>query len=130
MGVTPEIFNGIAESVKGFFDIRAPVFFVKVGFPFPERERIPQMGAGGRKPKGTAFIKRGEAVQELPFEFIPENPDRDKELRGRKAEPEVICEPAAGNDAVHMNMVPKFLVPCMQDLDDARGGTEELLIRG
>lgn len=34
MGVPPKIFNGISKSVESFFDIRAPVLFIKFIFPF------------------------------------------------------------------------------------------------
>src|SRR5699024_4517366 len=34
MGIPAQIFDGIAEAVKGFFDVRAPVFFIKAVFQF------------------------------------------------------------------------------------------------
>ena len=112
------IFNGISKAVKGFFDVRAPVLFVQLIFPFPEAVNIPQMGAGGRKNKGAAFIQVGEAGHIFPPKFIPQDFNRDNKLLGREAYLMVFCEAAAGNNAVHMHMVIQSLVPCMEDLDD------------
>ena len=58
---------------------------------------------------GTSFfgkgdVKRGEACHECSFEFIPQNPDRDKELTGRDTYFMVFGKSAAGNNAVHMHM--------------------------
>ena len=42
----------------------------------------------------------------------------------------VRCEAAAGNDAMHMDMVIHFLVPGMEDLDDPGCCAEILFIIG
>ena len=42
----------------------------------------------------------------------------------------VYSEPAAGNDAVHMDMVKEFLVPGVENLDDAGGSAKIFLIGG
>lgn len=56
MCVAPKILNGIAEAVKGLFYVGAPVFFIKLIFPFPEAVVIFKMAAGRRKNKGAIFI--------------------------------------------------------------------------
>lgn len=42
----------------------------------------------------------------------------------------VPCQPAAGNDTVHMYMIKELLVPCMEYLYDAGGRAEELIVGG
>ena len=128
MGITSKIFNGIAETVKSFFDVRAPVFFIKVIFPFLETGGICQVFAGGRKRKGAAFIQAGKAGHKFPFEFIPQDFNRDKELSTGEVYLIVFGEPAAGNNTVHMYMIIKFLVPRMEDLYDPGHCPEILLI--
>ena len=39
-------------------------------------------------------------------------------------------KPTPGKDAVHMDMVVDFLIPGVEDLDDARGCPEILFVRG
>lgn len=56
--------------------------------------------------------------------------DRDKKLLLRQADPVVPCESATGDDAVHVYMIKEFLVPGMEELDDAGCCTKELLIGG
>lgn len=119
MGVTPKIFNCIAESVECFFYVRAPVLCIKGILPLPERAGIFKSGAGGRKNKGAVFVKQAEAGHKLSLEFIPQNPDRNKKVIGREAYLMVLCKTASGNNTVHMDMVGKLLVPGMEDLYDA-----------
>lgn len=39
MGIAPQIFDGVTKAVEGLFDVRAPVFPVKIVFKsFPFRE--------------------------------------------------------------------------------------------
>lgn len=59
MCVAPKILNGIAEAVKGLFYVGAPVFFIKLIFPFPEAVVIFKMAAGRRKTRE-------------PFSYSPE----------------------------------------------------------
>lgn len=105
MCVTPKILDGIAKSVERFFYVRAPVFSVKALCEFRPFMGITQFPTGGRKSKGAGAVKRGEACHEFPFEFIPQDPDRDKELTGRTAYLMVFRKSAAGDNAVHMDMV-------------------------
>ena len=130
MCVAPKILNGIAKTVKGLFDVRTPVFFIKSVFPILKGTGILQTAAGGRKGKGAVFIQPGKAGHVFSLEFIPEDFDRDKELTGGKAYPAVLCQSACGNDAVHMHMIIQFLVPRMEYLNDTGDGTEILFISG
>ena len=41
-----------------------------------------------------------------------------------------MCQTTAGNNAMHMHMIPDLLVPGVQYLDDTRYCTEILLIQG
>lgn len=47
VGITPKIFNGITKAVKGLFDVRTPVLFIKTVFKFFPVIRITQLFAGG-----------------------------------------------------------------------------------
>ena len=68
--VSSKIFNGIAETVKGFLDIRAPVHFIKLVFPLFPVVRITQLFTGRRKCEGTAFIKRGKVCHIFALELV------------------------------------------------------------
>ena len=46
MGVAPKILDGIAKTVKGLFDIRAPVFPIEAVLEGLPLERIFQLGTG------------------------------------------------------------------------------------
>ena len=83
MGVAPKILDGIAKTVKGLFDIRAPVFPIKAILESLPLGRLFQRGAGGGKIKGTVFVKPVQKGQVFPFELIPEDKDRDKKVAGR-----------------------------------------------
>lgn len=49
MGVTPQIFDGIAEAVEGLPDVKAPVFLIEAVFPLLKLGGIAQLIAGRRK---------------------------------------------------------------------------------
>ena len=129
MGITSKVFNGIAETVKGLFNIRAPVFFVKAIFPFFPVIGIPKIITGRRKNQGTVIIKSGKVCHKFTLEFIPKHFRADKKVIGGFADFSILREPAAGNNAVHMYMVGKFLIPCVEHLDDTGCCPEPLLIR-
>ena len=78
MRVSAKIFDGIAKAVKGFFYVRAPVFYIKVVFPLFPVVGILQIPAGGRKYQLSTLIIRVQAGQILALEFIPQDVDRDK----------------------------------------------------
>ncbi len=79
MGAAAKIFNGIAKTVEGLLDKRVPVFSIKWFFELFGSVRISQMGAGGRKDKGTALPEGNKGSHELTLKFIQKDPDRDKE---------------------------------------------------
>lgn len=54
--------------------------------------------------------------------------DRDKKFLFRYPDFVVRSQAAAGNDAVHMDVVIQLLIPGMEDLDDAGRSTKELFI--
>ena len=129
VGIASQIFDGIAKAVKGFFDVRAPVFFVKTVFEFFPVIRITQFFTGGRKSKGAAFVKGGKQRHIFPLELIPQDCHRNKKFTGGFTDLSIPCQPAAGNNAVHVYMVAEFLVPGMEDLDNAGCRPEIFLIR-
>ena len=130
MGVTAEVFHGVSETVEGFLDVRAPVLMVK-GIPeFRPMVRVAQLFAGGGKvqlPVPEEGLKTGE---ELAFKLIPEGLDADKEVFPDRPDLMVGGKAAAGNNAVHMDMVVKLLVPGMEDLNDAGRRAEMLIVGG
>ena len=119
VGVTPQILNGVAKAVEGFFDVRAPVFLVKAVFePFPDAGLL-QCPAGRRKDKFALLVQSVQEGEILALELIPENPDRDEKFRGSLADLPVRSKAPAGNDAMHMDMIVQFLIPGVEHLDDA-----------
>lgn len=128
VGISSKIFHRISEAVEGFFDVRAPVFFIKgiaEGGPFI---RIPQLFTGRGKYQLTAFIKEIQCGKETPLEFIPEDLYRDEKMIFGFTDLMVWCKPATGNDTMHMYMIEHFLVPGMKDLYDAGCCAEVLFV--
>lgn len=128
MGISAEIFNGIAKSVKGFLDVGAPVFFIKGIAEFRPPIRIPEHFTGNGKCQGAAFVKRIKACEKFPFEFIPQDSYRDKEAAFGFSHFEVFSKPSPGNNAVHMHMVIELLVPGVEYLDNAWSRPKILLV--
>lgn len=118
MGISSQIFNGIAKSVKRLFVIRAPVFFVKTVAESSPLIRIPEFFAGCRKLQLSIFIKSIKAGNIFPLELIPEYPDGDKKVLLCFAYFVVRGQAAAGKDAVHMHRVANLLIPGMEHLND------------
>jgi len=129
MGIPSQIFNGISKAVKGFFDVRAPVLFIKGIAECGPFIRIPQLFTGRGKHQLTALIKGIQCGKAASFKLIPENHYRDEKMAFGFADPAVRCKPAPGNDTVHMHMIEHFLVPGMKDLYDTRGCTEVFFVR-
>lgn len=131
VGIASQIFGGIAKTVEGLLDIRAPVLFVKAVLPLIETGRITQFSTGRSKNKGSAFVKGRKQRHIFALELVAQDFNGDKELSRGPADPAIRCEPAAGDDAVHMHMhmVAQLLVPGMEDLDDARLCAQVFLIR-
>lgn len=129
VGITSQILDGIAKPMKGFLDIGAPVLFIKMVLPFLPVIRIPQLFTGRRKNKGAAFVKGREKGHIFTFELIPQDRHRDKKFTGGFPDFPIPCKASAGNNAVHMDMITKLLVPRMEDLDDSGRCPEPLVIR-
>lgn len=130
MGIAPKIFDCVAEPTEGLLDIRTPLFFIQ-GIPeFRPLEGVAEMLTGRRKGKLPTFIKGIQSGKISALELIPEYFDRDKEMVRGFFEPAVRREPTAGDDTVHMDMIAEFLVPGMEDLDDAGDCTEPFFIAG
>lgn len=128
MGITPEIFNGIAKAVKGLLYVGTPVLFIKLVFPLFPDGRILKLFTGGRKHKRAALIQGSQMCHEFSLKLIPQNHDRDEETAGRFPDMLAFGKSAAGNNAVHMHMVVKLLVPCVENLDNPGSCPEILLV--
>lgn len=119
VGISSEIFDGIAKPVEGFFYVGAPVLSIKTVAEFRPLVRIPQTLAGSRKIQLSVFIEGIKAGQTFPLEFIPQYLNGDKKVFLSIAYLMVGGEAAAGKDTMHMHVVRKFLIPCMENLDDS-----------
>ena len=118
VSIAPEIFNGIAKAVKGLLYVGTPVLFVKQVLPLFPEGRILKLFTGGRKCKRAALIQGSQMCHEFPFKLIPQNSDWDKKTAGRFTNLLAFGKSAAGNNAVHVHMVIKFLIPCVENLDN------------
>ena len=129
VSVTAKVFDGIAKAVKSLFDVRAPVFPIKVVFECLPDAGILQGAEGGRKNKLPLLVAGVQEGKIFSLKLIPEYSDRDKKFGGGFTDPAARGKASAGDDAVHMDMVIQFLVPGMEDLDDPRLGAEIFLVR-
>lgn len=128
--IPAKIFDGIAKSIEGFFDVGAPVFLVKgipEGSPFIG---IPQLYAGGWESQRSFLEEILKAGKKFPLEFIPEDSHPEKEVFLYFSDLMARGEPAAGNNTVHMHMIMKLLVPGMEYLDDPGCCAEVLFVSG
>lgn len=129
VGISPKIFHRISEAVEGFFNVRAPVFFIEaIAEPGPF-VRILQLFTGRGKYQLAAFIKGIQFSKIFPPEFVPEDLYRDEKMIYGFTDPMVRCKPAAGNNTMHMHMIEHFLIPGMEDLYDT-GCCAEVLFAG
>ncbi len=116
--IPAKIFDGIAKSVEGFFDVGAPVFFVKgipEGSPFI---RIPELFTGGGESQLSFLEKILKSGKKFPLELIPEDFHPEKEVFLYFPDLMVRGQAAAGNNTVHMHMISDLLIPGMEYLDD------------
>ena len=130
VGIAPQVLDGIAEAVKGLPDVWAPGSIVE---PVPQGgpgSGGHQGGAGSRERKLPAFMKGVEGGKELSPELSGKDPGGDEEAAATGPKLPVPGEPAAGDDAVDVGMEVELLPPGMEDLDDARGGTQEPPVSG
>ena len=130
MGIPAQIFNRIAKAIESFFDVRAPVFPVK-GIPeFGPFIRIPEPFAGSRENQQAVLEEGLQARKKLTFEFIPEDFHPEKEIFLYFPNLMVRGKATARNNAVHMCMAVDFLVPGVEDLNDAGCCAQMLFISG
>ena len=124
MRVPSKVFDGVPEAVESFFDERAPVFFIKSVAERPPLAGLCQFPAGWREAERAAPVQGVQFRKEFPLELVPEHVHRDKEVPFGFPDLPVLCKSPAGDYAVQMHVVVHFLVPCVQHLNDARGGAE------
>ena len=80
VGISPKIFHCISKTVEGFFNVRAPVLFIKaIAKPGPS-VRISQLFTGRGKYQFAVFIKGIQFSKIFPSEFVPEDLYRDETL--------------------------------------------------
>lgn len=116
--------------MEGLLDVRAPVLFIKAVLPIIKTAGVAQLFAGRRKVKGAVFVKGRKLRHKFALELIAQDFYRDKKITGGFAELPIRSKPAAGDDAVHVHMISQFLIPGVEDLDNAGFCAEILLIRG
>lgn len=130
MCIAPKIFDRVAEPTEGLLDIRTPLFFIQ-GIPeLRPLEGVAEILTGRGEGKLSAFIKSIQPGKVSALELIPEYFDRDKEMARGFFEPAVRRETTAGDDTVHMDMIAQFLIPGMENLDDARDCAKPFFIAG
>lgn len=86
MCVTAKVFNGIAKSVKGFLNVRAPVFFIKAVFPFFPVIRVRKVFTGRGKRKLSRFMVRMQTGKVFPPELITQDFYREVPMDNNAAE--------------------------------------------
>ena len=129
MGVTTEIFNRIAMSVKGLLNKAVPVCRIKLITEELPLHRIFKRSMGFGKNEFTSIIKTFKVIQEFPAKLSGENPDRNEEaflFVGDITAAQV--KAGAGNDGMNMGMVVETLAPCMENLDNSGNCTEKLSV--
>lgn len=90
--------------------------------------RFPESGTGAREGKGAILIEPVQEGKVFPLELVPQDKDGQEELPFAPADPAVRGKAAAGEDAVHVDMVEHLLVPGMEHLDDAGLGAQVSLV--
>ena len=129
MRVASEVFDGVAKTVEGLFDERTPVFFIECVFPGFPNLFVLQLPARRGKGKCAFRIQHGKVCEKFSFELVPQHVNRDEELGRRHFELAVPGQAAAGNNAVHVDMVTKLLIPGVKDLYNGRRSIEPFGIR-
>lgn len=80
MRVSAKILDGIAETVKGLFDVRSPLNAVKAVTKRVPTLRRSNIAAGRRKAKRAGVIKLLEGVEEFAAKESGKHLNRDKEI--------------------------------------------------
>lgn len=128
MSITAQVVDGIAETIECLLDVRAPVLAIEGVTEFIPGIRVAEFQAGIRERKLSVFVESVDGSKKLALELITEDKDRDKERTFGKTKFTVRGDATAGNNAVHVNMIVKLLIPGVKDLDYTRGCTQKLLI--
>ena len=118
MCIPPQIFDGVTKTVKGLFDVRTPVFLIKMVFESFPFKGISQCFAGSGKHKLLLLMQRIQKGEIFPLKLIPQDSDRNEKFCGGFPNPAVRSKPASGDDTVHMDMIVQFLIPCVEHLND------------
>lgn len=129
VGISSKIFDCVSIPVEGLFDKGTPFFGVKSitkSTPLTIRGKV---GARSRNDELTGNVELFQEKHEFPTEFAGHDTNREKEPFVRSVYDAVgFREPTAGDDCVDVRMVVERLPPCVQDLNDARNGTEILFV--
>lgn len=128
MRVASEVFDGVAKTVESLLEERTPVFLIERVFPSIPNPFFLQFFAGSGKGKCALCVQLRKPGEKFPFELVPQRANRKEKLRRRFFEFAVPCQAAAGNDAMHMNMIAKFLIPSVKDLNDGGDSAKQLRI--
>lgn len=128
MCVSAKILNSIAKSVESLFNIRTPVFVVKIVSEFRPFVGVTEFFTGRGKYQLPLFIKGIQFSEIFSPEFIPENFDRNEKRTFTFSYLLVCSQSATRNDTVHVYMISDLLIPGMQDMYNARYCTEPLFI--
>ena len=128
MGVSSKVFDGISKTMKGFFDVRTPILFIKFIFPVLPFMGILQSFTGGGEAQLIILEERIEQGKVFSLELIPEDIYGDEKSTGSPSDLMGFGQSTTRNDTVHVHMVIQLLVPCMEYLDDPGCCTEILLI--
>ena len=79
MCIFAKIFNSVAETVKSFFDIRTPFFFIQIIFElFPVVRRLEKIT--GEKTQLPVLIKVIQHGNEFSLKLISQDTDWDKKF--------------------------------------------------
>ncbi len=124
MGIPSEIFDRIPVPMEGLLNKRAPVFLIECIQEFLPIVRIAEHPAGAGKRKSPLKAELFEPGQEFSLPFLTQDINREEEMLLHFPDFTVRCQAAAGNNAVHMDMIVHLLVPGMEDLDDAGDSPE------
>ena len=128
MCVSAKVFDGVAKSVEGFLDVRAPVFLIKTVLPFVPLIRILKVFAGSGKRKRSTFVVGIQVSKVFSLELITQDFYRNEKPAFGFTDFLVGGKPSAGNNTVDVHMVIQFLIPGMENLNDAWCCAEILLI--
>ena len=89
---------------------------------------IAQLFTKGGKDKAFILVELLELYKEFSFELLPKHSDQDEKMVPHLAHVTAEGKTSTGNNTVHIHMIVQFLVPDMENLDDAGCCAEEFFI--